>query len=202
MPRLSARRITVLKILLFAALLAPSVAAAVRVFTGNVADPGEFLTHVTGEYTLRLLMLTLLIRPLATLTGWTSLFKFRRMIGLFVFYYAFLHFLVYLLLDLQLDFAALLEDVIERQYITLGFLALIMLLPLAITSNDFLLKKMGARLWLRLHKMVYLIAPLGIIHYWWQIKGEQFAEPLAYLIFTALLLAARHPAIAAKLKKR
>ena len=151
---------------------------------------------------MRLLLATLLVTPLIKISNWNWLIKLRRMIGLYAFAYALLHFLVYLLLDVQLHFPTVLEDITERQYITVGFAALLLLLPLAITSNDRLLKKIGARRWTRLHKAVYVIAPLAVAHFWWQVKGDDIGEAVLYALVTAALLALRHPRLAAALKRR
>lgn len=202
MRQLSHRQIGVVKTLLFILLALPSIYAAARVAMGHVAEPADYLTHITGEFALRLLVLTLLVTPLITVSGWNWLIHLRRMIGLYAFYYALLHFMVYLLLDLQLELALVLEDIAERRYITVGFVALLLLLPLAITSNNYLLRKMGARRWAKLHKLVYLIAPLGIIHFWWQVKSGAFASPLGYALIIALLLLLRHPAVVKKIKRR
>ncbi|MCH9757587.1 MAG: sulfoxide reductase heme-binding subunit YedZ [Proteobacteria bacterium] len=202
MRRLSAQHVSRIKIVLFILLVLPSIVAATNILRGEVAEPADYITHITGEWTLRLLLLTLFIRPFVNISSWHWLIKLRRMIGLYVFYYAVLHFCAYLLLDLQLDFSTVLEDIIKRKYITLGFIALLLLLPLAITSNDALIKKLGSRRWGRLHQAIYFIVPLGITHYWLQIKGDEYAEPLTYSIITFLLLLMRYPPLAQKLRQR
>lgn len=202
MRRLSSKQVSTIKVVLFFLLLTPSLVAGARVLMGDIAEPADYITHVSGDNTLRLLVLTLLITPLAAVSGWHWLIKLRRMIGLYVFYYASLHFLAYLLLDLQLDFGTLVEDILERKYITLGFIALLLLLAMAVTSNDWSIKKMGVRRWMKLHRLIYIIAPLGIAHFWWQIKNEAIAQPLMYAIVVAALLALRYPPLASKIRRK
>lgn len=202
MQQLSPKQVGAIKKILFIGLAIPSIYGLVRVFSGDVVEPADYLTHLTGQFALRLLLATLLITPLIIVSNWYWLIKLRRMLGLYAFYYALLHFLVYLLLDLQLDLSIIWEDITKRTYITIGFSAFLLLIPLAVTSNDTLLKKIGARRWHRIHKAVYLIVPLAIIHFWWQIKNEAFAEPLLYTIITVVLLAMRHPWLRKKIKRR
>lgn len=202
MRRLQTRQIAMVKAALFVLLGLPAAAALLSVLRGEVAEPVDFLTHASGEAALRLLLLTLLITPLARLSGWKWLVGLRRLVGLYAFFYALLHFCVYLLLDIQLDFSLVAEDILERRYITVGFFALLLLLPLAATSNALALKKLGARCWMRLHKLVYVIVPLAIVHFWWQIKNQAFAEPLLYAAIAFLLLALRVPALARILERR
>lgn len=202
MPRtLSKRQQSTAKVVLFIALLLPCAMMAYRTFFGTLADPAEYLIRATGENALRLLVLTLLITPLRLATRQTWLIHFRRMLGLYVFFYAFLHVQSYMLLDLQLDFSVLLDDIIKRKYITVGFIAFVLLIPLAITSNNALIKKMGAARWTRLHKAVYAIAILSTIHFLWQVKGNDYGEPLVYLAIFAVLLALRTPALRDKIKR-
>lgn len=201
MQRLSSRQVSGIKALLFCVFLAPSIFHLYKVLSGQVTEPADYLTGETGENALRLLLLTLLITPLVTVTQWHWLAKLRRMCGLFVFYYVLLHFLTYLLLDIQLDFALYFEDITERKYIIVGLVAFVLLIPLAITSNDYMIKKMG-RAWRKLHRAVYVIAPLAILHFWWQIKNQDFTEPLVYAIITAVLFAARLRPVKERLKKR
>lgn len=202
MRRISPGQFGFIKWGLFVLLALPAIVAAVRVLSGRVAEPADYLTHISGEFALRLLLATLLITPLAKFTAWNWLIKLRRMLGLYAFAYALLHFLVYLLLDVQLHFPTVLEDFSERRYITVGAVALLLLLPLAATSSNWAIKKMGARRWSRLHKAVYGIVPLAVIHFWWQIKNDAIAEPLGYALLAALLLALRHPRLAAVIQRR
>lgn len=200
MRRLSPRRFFVVKTVLFILLLLPAVAIALRL--PNVVDPVEFLTGETGEFALRFLLLTLAVTPLQHISGWSWLIKLRRMIGLYAFAYVFCHFAVYVFLDLQLNLGGVWEDILDRNYITVGFAAFCLLVPLAVTSNDYLLRRMGFRRWNRLHKSVYLIAPLAVLHLLWQTRGDDLTEPLVYAAITALLLALRWQPLTEKIKRR
>ena len=199
MRQLSARAITAVKCVLFALFCIPAVSGALRV--GAQADPAAFLNHLTGEWTLRLLLLTLAITPLRMLTGANWLLRLRRMSGLFVFAYAFGHFCVYLFLDLQLDFSLLAEDIIERKYITVGFAAFVLLLPLAMTSNDISVRKLGGKLWVKIHRAVYVIGVLGILHYLWIKKGDNITGPIVHGLILMTLLSFRFQAVRNRLAK-
>ena len=132
-------------------------------------------------------MITLSITPLRNISGWTWLIKLRRMAGLFAFFYVLLHFITYIWLDQFFDLAAILKDVIKRPFITIGFTAFILLIPLAITSNNAMIKKLGGKRWQLLHKLVYVIAIFAVIHYWWLVKKD-ITQPLIYAgVLTALL---------------
>jgi len=160
------------------------------VFRGELgANPVETLTHETGQWGLRFLLITLSITPLRRLFRWNRLFSYRRMFGLFCFFYIFLHFLIYLVFDHYFDLRSIIEDIIERPYITVGFSGFVLLIPLAITSFNAIQRKMG-RTWTKLHRLVYLIAILGVIHFWWLVKAD-ILEPLIYGIILTLLLAIR-----------
>lgn len=157
------------------------------------ANPVEALTHATGEWTLRFLLLTLAVTPLRRLSGITDLLRFRRMLGLFAFFYALLHFLVYLLLDQSLLLEEIVADIVKRPYITVGFIAFVLLIPLAATSTKGMMRRLGRR-WKRLHQLVYLIVLLGVLHFLWQVKAD-WLEPAIYAaVFIALLLARVLPA--------
>ena len=150
------------------------------------ANPVETLSHRTGDWSLRFLLLTLMVTPVRRWTGWNRLQQFRRMLGLFAFFYVSLHFAVYLIFDQFFDGAAIVADVIKRPYLTVGFAAFVLLIPLAITSTHGMIKRLG-RNWQRLHRLVYLIAVLGVLHYAWLVKAD-LTEPLLYGgILTALL---------------
>ncbi|MGU9951311.1 MAG: sulfite oxidase heme-binding subunit YedZ [Gammaproteobacteria bacterium WSBS_2016_MAG_OTU1] len=196
---LSPRKFFVLKAALFLLCLLPAVVMFGAVFLGELldleppADPVEFLTKESGEQALRFLIITLAMTPLRNLTKWSSPIKLRRMFGLYVFFYALIHFNIYMFLDLQLDFSLVVNDIIERKYITVGFIAFLLLIPLAITSNKFLIKKMGAKKWTALHRAVYAIGLLGAVHFLWLKRGNPI-EPLVYLLIICVLLAMRLPA--------
>ena len=152
-------------------------------------DPIKLTLHTIGKTALNFLMLTLMVTPVRQLTGWTHLLRIRRMLGLFAFSYALLHFLVYLGLDQEFDFAGVTKDIVKRPYITIGFAALLMLIPLAITSTNKMMRRLGRR-WQKLHRLVYVIAILGVWHYYWQVKRD-VREPLIYAAVLALLLGYR-----------
>ncbi len=153
------------------------------------ANPVETLSHYTGDWSLRFLLLTLTVTPLRRLSGWNGLQKFRRMLGLFAFFYVSLHFGVYLIFDQFFDGHAIIEDVANRPYITVGFAGLLLLIPLAVTSTHKMIKRLG-RNWQRLHRLVYLIGILGVLHYLWLVKAD-LTEPLLYAGILGLLLGYR-----------
>ncbi len=150
------------------------------------ADPVAEIEHRLGLWALRFLMLTLAITPLRQLTGWNVLVRFRRMLGLYAFAYASLHFAAYLGLDLRGFWAQVFQDIVKRPYITVGFIAWLLLVPLAVTSTTGWIKRLG-RNWARLHKLVYGIAVLAVLHFWWLVKSD-LREPALYAGIAALLL--------------
>jgi len=153
------------------------------------ANPVETLSHRTGDWSLRFLLLTLAVTPLRRLSGWNWLMKFRRMLGLFAFFYVCLHLGVYLIFDQFFDPSAILEDIAKRPYITVGFAGFLLLIPLAATSTNGMIKRLG-RNWQRLHRLVYLIGMLGVVHYWWLVKAD-ISEPLLYAGLLTMLLGYR-----------
>jgi sulfoxide reductase heme-binding subunit YedZ len=153
------------------------------------ANPISAILHGCGKWTLNFLLLTLSIRPLATLTGRSEWLRLRRMLGLFAFTYALLHFLVYLILDQSLDLHAVIKDIAKRPYITIGFTALLMLVPLAATSTGAMMRRLGRR-WQKLHRLVYVIAVLGVWHFYWGVKAD-VREPLIYAAVLGALFALR-----------
>jgi len=158
---------------------------------GLGAEPIKGLLHELGQWTLRFLLLTLSITPLRRFTGWRSALRFRRLLGLYTFFYAITHFSVYLVLDLGLDWATLGEDIAKRPYITVGFTAWTLMAALATTSSDRMMRRLGRR-WKSLHRSIYLIALLGIVHYYWSVKAD-VREPLVYALVFLLLMVARLP---------
>jgi len=158
---------------------------------GLGANPVETITHVTGGWTLRLLLATLAITPLRRFTGWAFLAPWRRSLGLLAFLYATLHLTTFLALDLGFAFGAFAEEIAERPYVTLGFSALLLLVPLAITSTRGWQRRLGRR-WLTLHRLVYGAAVLGVLHFAWLVKAD-LAEPLAYGAVLGGLFALRLP---------
>ena len=180
------------KPLVFLACLAPFALVAGDAFeiTGRLgANPIEEILDRFGNWGLRFVMLTLAITPARRLTGWNWLQRFRRMLGLFTFFYVALHFLTWLVLDQGLLLSAILEDVAKRPFITIGVLALLLLAALALTSTNGMRRRLGRR-WQTLHNAVYVIAILGVWHYWWQVKLDTF-EPMIYAVILAILLGAR-----------
>lgn len=180
-----------LKISLFLFALIPLIKLCIGVYFDNLgANPIEKITHRTGYWTLSFLLITLTITPLRRLTGWLWLVRLRRMLGLFAFFYGSLHFLTYLVLDQFFDWANIVKDIVKRPYITVGFSAFVLLIPLAITSNNRLMKLMGGKRWLLLHRAIYPIAIGGVVHYWWLVKKD-ITQPLIFAILLSILLAIR-----------
>jgi methionine sulfoxide reductase heme-binding subunit len=153
-------------------------------------NPIEFVTRSTGTWTIVSLVITLSITPLRKVTGWVWLVRLRRSAGLITFFYATLHFITYVWLDRFFDVNDIIKDIIKRPFITVGFAAFLLLVPLAITSNNALIKKMGAQNWQRLHTLVYVIAVLAVVHFIWLARRNPI-EPYIYAAIFALLLAAR-----------
>jgi sulfoxide reductase heme-binding subunit YedZ len=188
------RWVVIGKVGVWAACLAPLAWLVVRAvgLVGSLgANPVEEILNVCGKTGLNLLMLTLAITPIRRSTGINRLVAFRRLLGLFAFFYLVVHFLTYAFLDLGLAWETLYVDITERPYITVGFTALLLLVPLAATSTRAMQRRLG-RNWTKLHRLVYLVAVLGIVHYWWQIKSDlDVAQPLLYTFLLAVLFAAR-----------
>ena len=153
---------------------------------GLGANPVERLTHETGEWTLRFLLITLSMTPLRQWTGQASLIRFRRLLGLYTFFYLSCHFMIWFIADHSLEVTAMVEDIIKRPYITLGFSALLLMLPLAITSNQAMIRRLGKK-WKSLHQLVYLILLLGVLHFMWLVKAD-YLEPTIYAIIAVVLL--------------
>lgn len=180
------------KPVVFLICLVPALLVATDAFglTGRLgANPVEEIQDRFGIWALRFIMVTLAVTPLRRLTGWSWLARFRRMLGLFTFFYVLMHFLTWLILDQGILLSAILEDLTERPFITIGFAALVLLTALAATSTDGMRRRLGRR-WQTLHNATYLIGMLGVWHYWWQVKKD-FTEPLIYAVILAVLLGAR-----------
>lgn len=182
-----------LKAALFFACLAPFLVLLLAVFGiagfGLGANPVEELIHRTGLWGLRFLLITLAVTPARHLTGWHWVVKLRRMFGLFAFFYLVLHFVSYAIIDKRLDLQIITEDILERPFITLGVTGLLLLVPLALTSTNGMMRRLGRR-WQQLHRLVYLVAILGVWHFWWQVK-QDIREPLVYAVILGLLFAFR-----------
>jgi methionine sulfoxide reductase heme-binding subunit len=179
-----------LKAAVFVLAALPAVTLALDGVRGNLtADPIEEITHRTGWWALTLLLITLGVTPVRRLTGWNQLVQLRRMLGLYAFFYASLHLLTYVVLDLFFALDILLEDIVQRPYITVGVAAFLILLALAVTSTKGWIRRLGRR-WQQLHRLVYVAAVLGVVHFYWQVKADT-REPLIYAGMLVVLLAAR-----------
>jgi methionine sulfoxide reductase heme-binding subunit len=179
------------KFLVFVAALGPLAWLAWGAWSDGLgANPIEVVTRETGTWTLRFLVLSLAITPLRRITGWNGAIRFRRMLGLFAFFYGSLHLLTYLWLDQFFDGAAILKDVAKRPFITAGATAFLVMVPLALTSTAGMIRRLGGRAWRRLHRLVYLAATAGVIHYWWLVKAD-IRRPRAYALLLAILLGYR-----------
>ena len=178
------------KAVIFAAALIPLALLAYYAYTDDLgANPIEVITHWTGDSTIVLLLITLAVTPLRRSSGWNDAIKFRRLLGLFAFFYACLHFTTYIWLDQFFDFPGMLKDVAKRPFITVGFASFILLIPLALTSTAAMVRRLGKR-WQKLHRLIYLAAGGGVIHYWWLVKKD-IRWPLAYGVVLLLLLGFR-----------
>jgi sulfoxide reductase heme-binding subunit YedZ len=181
-------RLRILKLVVFPAALIPLARLAWKGFhDGLGANPIEVITHSTGDWTLILILTTLSITPLRRLTRQYWLIGIRRMIGLFAFFYAFLHFLTYIWLDKFFDFHEMLKDIAKRPFITVGFSAFVLLIPLALTSTAWSIRRLGGKNWQRLHRLIYATAILGVIHYLWLVKADKH-KPLEYGAILGILL--------------
>ena len=182
--------LTKLKVVVFVICLVPASQLAYQAWIGDLGvNPIEFITRFTGSWALIILIASLAVTPLRRVTGWNDLIKFRRMIGLFAFFYALLHFATYLGLDLFFDFRAIGKDILKRPYITAGFTAFVVMVPLAITSTAGMIRRLGKR-WQQLHRLVYLAAIAGVIHFYWLVKAD-IRRPAQYGAVLALLLGFR-----------
>jgi sulfoxide reductase heme-binding subunit YedZ len=176
----------------FVASLLPLCRLVVLGMTGGLgANPVEFVTRSLGTWTLVFLCLTLAVSPARWLGAPPAIVRLRRMLGLYAFFYGSLHFLLYIWLDQWFDWRAVAADIAERPFITAGFAAWLLMVPLAITSNRFAIRRLGSR-WQRLHRLVYLLVPLGVLHFWWHKAGKNdIGEPAVYAAIVAVLLAVR-----------
>ncbi len=181
---------TAFKVFLFIAALIPLAYLVVGAFFFPEwlgANPAEYITRSIGDWTLRLLLATLAITPLRKMTGWNWLLRLRRMLGLYTFFYALLHLSAYVSFDHVFDVAEILKDIVKRPFITVGFTCLVLMIPLAVTSTNAMVRRLGAKRWQLLHRLVYLIAPLAVLHFWWMVKRD-LTEPIIYaLLLTGLL---------------
>lgn len=180
-----------LKPAIFALSLLPLAWLAGRALTDGLGvNPIETLNRFLGDWALRFLLIALAVTPLRRLTRWAPLARLRRMMGLFAFFYLCLHLASYVGLDLFFDWAALWQDVAKRTYITLGMAAAVLLVPLAVTSTDGMIRRLGGRAWRRLHMLVFPAAILGVAHYWMMVKAD-IRQPLLHAVVLAVLLGSR-----------
>ena len=181
-------RLRLTKIVLFSAALIPLGRLVWKALhDGLGANPIEVITHSTGDWTLILILTTLSITPLRQLTRQYWLIGVRRMIGLFAFFYASLHFLTYIWLDKFFDVHEMLKDIAKRPFITVGFSAFVLLIPLALTSTAGSIRRLGGKNWQRLHRLIYLTGILGVVHYYWLVKADKH-KPLEYGFVLGVLL--------------
>ena len=175
----------------FVAALIPLLWLTWGAFTDNLgANPIDVITDETGTWTLRFLVLTLAVTPLRRLSGWNGAIRFRRMLGLFAFFYGSLHFLTYLWLDQFFELDEIVKDIAKRPFITVGFSAFVLMLPLALTSTTGWIRRLGGRRWQAIHRLVYVSAALGVVHYWWLVKSD-VSRPLRYGLIVGALLGVR-----------
>jgi sulfoxide reductase heme-binding subunit YedZ len=176
------------KLLIFANSLVPLAILVWDSFGGNTgANPIEFFLRTTGVLTLVFLLITLSVTPLRKYFGWNVLIKFRRMLGLYAFFYGFLHLVTYSIFDKSFSFSAIASDVWQRPFIAVGMLAFFLIVPLAVTSTNGMIKRLGGKNWARLHKLTYLAAILGVIHFWMIVKSDIFYPLLFGIVLAGLL---------------
>ena len=177
--------------MLFAACVVPALYLVYGAFADTLgANPIDTVTEETGTWTLRFLVLTLLVTPLRRVSGWNALIRYRRMLGLFAFFYGTLHFLTYIWLDQFFELDEIVKDIVKRPFITVGFAAFVLMVPLALTSTAGWIRRLGGRKWNLLHRLIYLSAIGGVVHYWWLVKAD-ISRPLRYGVIVGVLLALR-----------
>ena len=191
---MTGKQITLLKTVIFLLALVPFVLLLVRGWKNELgANPIETVTHITGIWTIRFLVITLAITPLRKLTGQAILIRFRRMLGLFTFFYACMHFLTYIWLDQYFDWPFIIKDITEHPYIIVGFTTFLILFSLAVTSPRFMVRKMGKN-WKKLHRLIYPAAFLASFHFLWLVKSD-IREPLLYFALFTILMLLRLPSV-------
>lgn len=191
LSQLPARQLAFVKVLLFVACLLPVALLARAAWLDELgANPIEAVARNLGDWTLNFILITLTVTPLRRYSGWAWLARLRRMLGLYAFFYALLHFASYVWLDQFFDWTAIVKDIVKRPFITAGFVAFTLLVPLAVTSTNAMVRRLGGKRWQALHRSVYLIAVLGVLHYAWMVKRD-LTLPLVYGLVAALLLGLR-----------
>lgn len=180
-----------IKVFLFMVCLVPLLRLAWGAWQNELgANPIEFVTRSLGDWTLSFLLITLTISPLRKLTGWHWILRLRRMLGLYTFFYAVLHLTTYLWLDQFFDWSAIAKDILKRPFITIGMSTFVLLIPLAVTSSNAMIRRLGGRRWQQLHRSIYVIAIFAVVHYWWMVKLDT-RQPLIYAIILGMLLGIR-----------
>jgi len=191
MELLSPRGVRAVKPFVFAAALIPFALLVRMIVTDQLGpNPIETLNRYTGDWTLRFLLIALAVTPLRQLTGQHNLLRFRRMLGLFAFFYVSLHFLSWIWIDKVFDFDEIVKDVIKRPFITLGFSCFVLMIPLAVTSTQNMVRRLGGRRWRALHRIVYAVAIGGVVHFIWLVKSD-IREPMIYAALLSVLLGYR-----------
>lgn len=190
---LSPRQLFWCRVIVFVLALLPFLRLVYAVYQDALgANPLEFITRNTGDWALYFLCISLAITPLRKILEWHWLIRLRRMLGLYAFFYASLHFLTFLWFDHFFDLSDMWRDVVKRPFITVGFVAFVLLLPLALTSNQWMITQLGGKQWQLLHRLVYLIAPLGVLHYFWMKAGKNLLlQPLLFAALVGGLLGVR-----------
>ncbi len=179
-----------IKTTVFVACLIPLGQLAYKYWNDDLtANPIEYITHFTGSWALIILLASLAVTPLRKITGWNESIKLRRLLGLFAFFYVLLHFSTYIVLDHFFDFQRIAKDIAKRPYVTAGFTGFVLMIPLAITSTAGMIRRLGKR-WQQLHRLVYIVAIAGVIHFYWLVKAD-IRRPLQYGAVLALLLGYR-----------
>ncbi|MFZ6654255.1 sulfite oxidase heme-binding subunit YedZ [Undibacterium sp. TJN19] len=191
--QLTNKQVSRFKMALFVVALLPFIRLVSFVFLDKLgANPVEFITRNTGDWTLYFLCFTLAVTPLRKLLHMPWLLRCRRMLGLYAFFYAFLHFMTFLWFDHFFDVQEMWKDVLKRPFITVGFIAFVLLIPLAATSTNGMIKRLGGKRWQLLHKLIYVIALLGVLHYFWMKSGKHdFSQPVVFAVIVGSLLLLR-----------
>jgi len=188
----SPRQLSAIKALVFLLALVPFGKLVWLTVSEQLVEPLQYITRATGDWTLYFLCITLAVTPLRKLSKWNWVLKLRRMLGLYAFFYGLLHFTTFLWFDHFFDVQEMLKDVVKRPFITVGFIAFVLLIPLAVTSTNAMVKRLGGKRWLWLHRLVYVIAPLGVLHYWWMKAAKNdLGQPLLFVLIVAVLLGLR-----------
>ena len=188
---MSPRRFTLIKSAVFLLCLAPLAHLSWGAWQDALgANPIEFIIRALGDWALRFVLITLAVTPLRRLAGWAWLMPLRRMLGLYAFFYATLHLSAYIWVDQFFDWIAIAKDIVKRPFITVGMLTFTLLVPLAVTSNNAMMRRLGGRRWQRLHRTIYAIGALGVLHFWWMVKLD-ITQPAIYAALLAVLLGLR-----------